>query len=139
MSTIDNFKEDIIASLTEGSTHAQLLEWLQTRGIGVSESTLRRRLEQWGCRRKANGPASSDSFLASTTSTRTLWSDTRIAKALSEELGLKVTRNQVQEIRLGKGWLRRTPNPNERVERQLETNNKSTASFTPVLAVHTVA
>jgi hypothetical protein len=60
MPTIDDFKEDIISSFTEGSTQPQLLEWLRMRGIGVSESTLRRRLEQWGCRRKANGPASSD-------------------------------------------------------------------------------
>ena len=107
MSTIDDFKEDIISSFTEGSTHPQLLEWLQTRNVSISESTLRRRLEQWGCRRKAHGPASSD--LISRIDDlyhRTLWPDTRIAKELSEELELTVTRNQVQEIRLKKGWLR---------------------------------
>jgi hypothetical protein len=122
MSTIDNFKEDIISSFIEGSTHPQLLEWLQTRGVSVSESTLRHRLEQWGCRRKANGLVSSD--LISRIDDlyhRTLWQDTRITKKLSEELGLKVTTNQVQEIRLKKGWLRRTPDPNKRVEGQLKT------------------
>jgi hypothetical protein len=62
---------------------------------------------------KADGPASSD--LISRIGDlyhRTLWRDARIAKELPEELGLKVTRNQVHEIRLEKGRLRRTPDPN---------------------------
>jgi len=63
---------------------------------------------------KADGPASSD--LISRIGDlyhRTLWRDARIAKELPEELGLKVTRNQVQEIRLEKGRQRRTPDPNK--------------------------
>ena len=104
------------------------------------KAPLRRRLEQWGCRRKANGPASSD--LISRIDDlyhRTLWRDTKIAEELSEEFGLKVTRNKFRKSGLNKTGYAVHPIPMGALNNNLRPKNWSMTSFTPVLAVHTVA
>ena len=89
---------------------------------------------------KADGPASSE--LISRIGDlyhRTLWRDTRIAKELPEELGLKVTRNQVQESGLKKAGYAVHPIPISALSDNLKLNKRPITSYTPVPAVHTVA
>lgn len=122
MSTIDCFQTDIIELKIKGNKNSEVIAWLYSRGVTVSERTLKRRLQQWGHRQNTNAPTSLD--LISRVDDlyhHTLWNDTKIAAKIAEESGLHVTENQVQEIRLKKRWLRRTCDPTERVERQLET------------------
>jgi hypothetical protein len=122
MSTIDEFKHHILVQKEQHATHSEVNLWLRNHGINVSERTLARRLKDWGFQQNATTQASSE--LISRIDHlfhRTMWSDSKIASQLSEEFSEKVTENQVQEIRLKKRWLRRTPDPAERIQRQLET------------------
>src|SRR5207248_8730995 len=122
MSTNDQIKHHLLVKKEQHATHSEVIFWLRNHGVNVSERTLARRLKDWGFQQNSTAPASIE--LISRIHHlfhRTLWPDSKIASKLSEEFGLKVTENQVQEIRLKKRWLRRTLDPTERIQGQFET------------------
>jgi hypothetical protein len=93
---IEDVKSQIVKK-KEGSTHKQVIAWLQDEGIQCSRATLECRLREWGVRRNTATPAN-DILIQRVGELfhRNLLSDSQIAGRISEEDGFPTTTNQIQ-------------------------------------------
>jgi hypothetical protein len=101
-------------------SHKEVLAWLATQGIVINRKTLQRRIIQWGISR--HGPAAHETAVASVENAfrYTTKDDTAIARDLNAQ-GIQSTARQVQNLRLGKGWLHKAANGDEEQKSEQRT------------------
>jgi hypothetical protein len=106
--TIDDFRDSIIEmKQQQGLTNEAILVQLRREGLYTSSTTLRRRLDLWGVRKKVASPITDE--LAERVNYyfhHTLLNDSQIAAKIRTDDDLVTTANQVKEIRLLFNWRR---------------------------------
>jgi hypothetical protein len=108
---LDPFQHQIQLRIAAGETHTQIHRWLATEGIQISKNIFSKRYVAWEVSRRTRTPATDPVLLSEIDSAfhTTHHDDETIARNITAQ-GLPTTPNQVQEIRLTRGWLRRGNN-----------------------------
>ena len=115
--TIEDHQLSLIQLKDDGFTNLELQEWLQRRGVTTPISTLERRLQLGGVRRRTRAEVTEELVgRVSHPFHHSLLTDSQIAGRITEDDGIPTSCNQVKVIRLKNGWLRRHNTPG--VDRQ---------------------
>jgi hypothetical protein len=105
---LEPFRAQIELRIAAGQTHAKIREWLATEGIQIGRNAFSQRCVAWEASRHTRTPAIDPALVAAidTAFHTSEHDDSTIARNVTAQ-GIPTTRNQVEEIRLAHGWLRR--------------------------------
>jgi hypothetical protein len=99
---------------------SEILDWLASQGVTISQKTLRRRTKEWGASRR--GVASDEDLIARLDQAfhHTTNNDETIAQDLNSQ-GFPISARQVKEARLQHGWRRRADDAEQMWEQRMAT------------------
>ena len=119
---LDLFRARIEQRIAAGETHTQIRRWLATEGIKISKNIFSKRCVAWEASRRTRTPATDPALVSEidTAFHTTYHDDQMIARNITAQ-GLPTTRNQVEEIRLAHGWLRRRNDHTQLADARAET------------------
>lgn len=136
-SIINDFQDRISLRLQEGQTDAEILAWLRSEGVTISQATLTRRYQDWGLRRHTTFIMTQelidqvqDLYL------KHLLSDSKIAALLTDAEGNSPTTNQVKAVRM-KHHIQRRVKINNADNDQVSTDryNATLAAVTQLITI----
>jgi len=119
---LEPFRAQIELRIAAGQTHAKIREWLATEGIQIGRNAFSQRCVAWEASRYTRTPATDPSLAAAidTAFHTSEHDDSTIARNITAQ-GIPTTRNQVEEVRLAHGWLRRGSSHTQLADARAET------------------
>jgi len=114
------WKDDIVKKVRQKETLHEIKRWLLTQGCNVGLSTLKAATKDWGATRRAESATPQIVEIIQFEFHHTTDTDEEIAITLAEA-GHQSSRNQVKEIRLKHGWLRRADTYEQMIQQRAAT------------------
>lgn len=118
---LEIYQPEIKLRIDAGITQSKIRECLLTKGISISKNAFSRQIVYWEASRRTHTSPDNPALLSAIrlAINTTQHSDQKIANNITDS-GIFTTRNQVEEIRLAKGWHRRGFDENQLATKRAE-------------------